>query len=207
MYDKQKPRELEIAPELSALERQLRGMTPAAPRVDRDRLMFTAGQAAVSADAGQHGRAMYDRAGDPHHIAGPSWAAYRFWPTATFTMTAATLLLATMLVWQRQTNQFASKGDASPPSTNQASEQPLMAITPPPGEPATSSVRSPTFQHPSSGYLGIRYAALTRGVSAWQPSSQASAGAGGSYDDTPRTLRKMLEEFLPSPIHQINPSF
>src|SRR3954453_7756406 len=103
MYDEQKPREPEIAPELRALERQLRRMTPAAPLVDRDRLMFAAGQAAVSADARQDGHAAYDRAGRPLRTARPSWAARRFWPAATFTMTAATLLLATMLVWQRQT--------------------------------------------------------------------------------------------------------
>ena len=49
MYDEQESREHELAPELAALERQLRGMTPAAPRVDRDRLMFAAGQAAGAA--------------------------------------------------------------------------------------------------------------------------------------------------------------
>ena len=210
MYDEQKSREPEIAPELVALERQLRGMSPAVPRIDRDQMMFAAGQAAgaaLMAEPGQHGRAMYDDAGRPMYIASPSWAARRFWPAATFTMTAATLLLATMLVWQRQERSFVSQGDALPPFINEASDQPRMAIGRPPGESATSSFGSPAFQQPTSGYLGIRYAALTRGVDAWRPSSQTSVGGGDSYNETPRTQRKMLEELLPSRKRQINPSF
>jgi hypothetical protein len=193
MYDEQKPREPEIGPELSALERQLRGMIPAAARVDRDRLMFAAGQAAT-----------YDRAGDAHHLGGPSWAAHRFWPAATFIMTAATLLLATMLVWQRQAHEFASKGDASPPSTNRASEQPRMANAPLPGELATLSFGSSAFQRPSSGYLRIRYVALMHGVGALEPSSPASTDDVDSSNDTPQTQRNMLEELLPPSRHQIN---
>jgi hypothetical protein len=205
MYDKRESHEQELAPELAALEVQLRGITPAALRVDRDRLMFAAGKAAISADGGQDGRAMYDRAGRPHDMVSPSWAARRFWPAATFAMTAATLLLATMLVWQRQAHPFASQGDALPPSMNQTSEQSLVAIAPSPGQLTRSSFGSPTFQQPSSGYLGIRYVALTRGVDAWEPSSQASAGDDDSIDETPRTQREMLEEVLPSSRHQLNP--
>jgi hypothetical protein len=194
MYDEQKPREPEIAPELIALERQLRGMTPAAPKIDRDRMMFAAGQAAASTEPSHEVR-----------IAGPSLPANRFWPAATFTMTAATLLLATMLVWQRQAYQLASKGDASPPSTNQASEQPREAIAPSPVQFATSTLGLRAFQHPTSGYLGIRYVALTRGVGALEPSSQASTDDVNSSNDTPQTQRNMLEELLPSPRHQMNP--
>lgn len=199
MYDEQKPREHEIAPELAALERQLRAMAPKALRVDRDHLMFAAGQAAATAGARRDGRAMYDRAGRPLRITG------RFWPAATFTMTAATLLLATMLVWQREGNQFAAKGEVSPPSTNQVFEQPLVAIAPSLGELAKSPFGSPEFQHPYNGYLGIRYVSLTRGVDAWESNSQASTSDGDSYSETPRTQRKMLEELLPSRKRQIDP--
>jgi len=205
MYDERESHEQELAPELAALERQLRGMTPAALRVDRDRMMFAAGQAAASTESGRDGRAMYDRAGDPHRTAGPSWAARRFWPAATFTMTAATLLLATMLVWQRQADRFASQGDASPPSINQVSEQPLMANAPSSDESARWASGTRAFEHPSRGYFGIRYAALTRGIDTWRPGSQSLAGDGDSYDEAPRTQRKMLEELLPSSKRQINP--
>ena len=210
MHDEQKPREPEIAPELTVLEQQLRRMTPAAPRVDRDRLMFAAGEAAGAATIAERdvsGSAIYDRTVRAPHIAGPSWAARRFWPAATFTMTAATLLFATILVWQRRPVPFPAPGYALPSSTNQASEQPHMAIAPSPSELASSSFGPRTSQLPSNGYLGIRYAALTRGVSAWRPRSQDSAGDGDSYDETPRTQRKMLEELLPSRKREINPSF
>jgi hypothetical protein len=148
---------------------------------------------------------MYDRAGRSLHIAGPSWAAHRFWPAATFTMTAATLLLATMFVWQRQTNQFASQGDAAPPSTNLASEQPGEQIPSSVGQSTTSSIGSLVFQRPSSGYLGIRYVSLMRGVNAWESSSQASTDDVDSSNDTPQTQRNLLEELLPSARRPMNP--
>ncbi len=205
MYDEQKSREPEIAPELIALERQLRGMSPAVPRIDRDQMMFAAGQAAASSDAGQDGRAMYDRIGDPHHIAGPSWAGRRFWPAATFTMTAATLLLATMLVWQRQTLGVVSQSTLPLPTTIQASEQPREAMARSPVQFASSTLGLRAIQHPTSGYLGIRYAVLTRGVGALEPSSQASTDDVDSSNDTPQTQRNLLEELLPSARRPMNP--
>jgi hypothetical protein len=200
MYDEQEPSEHEIASELAALERQLRGMTPAGARVDRDRLMFVAGQAAGSAsvETGRDGRAMYDRAGRPVHTVG------HFWPAATFTMTAATLLLATMIVWQRHTNQFASQGDVAPP-TNLASEQPGEQIPSSVGQSTTSSIGSLVLQRPSSGNLGIRYVSLMRGTSAWESTSQTSSDDADSSNDPPPTQRKMLEELLPPARHQMNP--
>jgi hypothetical protein len=205
MYDEQKSREPEIAPELASLERQLRGIAPTAPRVDRDRLMFAAGQAAATAGTGQDGRAVDDGAGRRLHIAGASWVARRFWPAATFTMTAATLLLTTMLVWQRQTNQIALQSYAAPPSINLVSEQPREKIPPSPGQSTTSSFGSLAFQRPSSGDLGIRYVALMRGMSAWESSSQASIDDADSSNDPAPTQRKMLEELLPPSRHQMNP--
>jgi hypothetical protein len=209
MYDEQKSREPEIAPELIALERHLRGMTPAVPRIDRDQMMFAAGQAAGAATAtepGRDGRAMYDRAGRPLHIAGPSWAGRRFWPAATFTMTAATLLLATIFVWQRQSFQVASHGNEQLPTTIAVSAQPHMGMADSPVRSEASPFVSPAFQQAArNGYLSIRYAALTRGVDAWRPSSQPSAGDGDSDNETPRTQRKMLEELLPSRKRQMNP--
>jgi hypothetical protein len=205
MYDEQKSREPEIAPELIALERQLRGMTPAVPRIDRDQMMFAAGQAAAPVHAGQDGRAMYDRAGNPHHIAGPFRAGGRFWPAATFTMTAATLLLATMLVWQRQTLGVASQSTLPLPTATQAIEQPSEVIARSPVQFASSTLGLRAFQRPTSGYLGVRYAALVRGVDALEPSSQASTDDADSSNDTPQTQRNLLEELLPSARRPMNP--
>jgi hypothetical protein len=199
MYDEQESREHELAPELIALERQLRGMAPAPPRVDRDRLMFAAGQAAVSEGTDRDGRAMYDRAGRPLPIGS------RFWPAATFTMTAATLLLATMLVWQRQTLGVASQGTLALPTTIQVSEQPREAMARSPVQFASSTLGLRAFQHPTSGYLGVRYAALVRGVDALEPSSQVSTDDADSSNDTPQTQRNLLEELLPSARRPMNP--
>ncbi len=49
MFDEHEPAEFKIAADLSAVERQLARLTPAAPRIDRDRLMFEAGRAAERA--------------------------------------------------------------------------------------------------------------------------------------------------------------
>lgn len=204
MYDEQKSREPEIAAELIALERQMRGMSPVAPRIDRDRLMFAAG-AATAAEAGQGGRAMFDETGRPVHIVGPSWAGRRFWPAATVTMTAATLLLAATLVWQRQTFQVASQGAAQLPTTVPMSEQPRMAVADLPGRLGISPFGSPAFQQASSGYLSVRYVALRRGVDALEPTFQATAGERESSSDKPQTQRNILDELLPSSRRAMNP--
>jgi hypothetical protein len=160
MYDEQKPREHELAPELVALERRLLGMTPAAPRIDRDRMMFAAGQAA---GAGQDGTATFDRADRSLYLAGASWAG-RFWPAATFTMAAATLLLASILVWQNRWQPMTQQPAPIEPTViaNNNSHD-LNA-----DEPARSGARNTWQSIPSvnSGYLGVRYVALTRGVGA-----------------------------------------
>src|SRR5262245_23404099 len=100
MFDEQEPDEFELAPELLVFRQELDKLQPAAPRIDRDQLMWNAGRAA--ARTGQDGRDI--------HIAGPSWAG-RFrrhiWPAATATMTAATLLLSAMLLWQRSPHSVA----------------------------------------------------------------------------------------------------
>jgi hypothetical protein len=48
MLDEQSSEEFQLPAELAALEKQLAGFTPAAARVDRDRLMFAAGRAAIA---------------------------------------------------------------------------------------------------------------------------------------------------------------
>ena len=50
MFDKHQQDERELAADLAAVEKQLAGLTPAVPRVDRDRLMFAAGRAAAEAE-------------------------------------------------------------------------------------------------------------------------------------------------------------
>jgi hypothetical protein len=97
------------------------------------------------------------------------------------------------------------KGDAPPPFTNLASEQPRVQSAPSPSQLARLTLRSPSFQRPSSGYLGIRYVALTRGVDALEPSSQVSTDDADPSNDMPQTQRNLLEELLPSARRPMNP--
>ena len=202
MYDEQESREHEIAPDLAALERQLRGMSPTAPGIDRDRLMFAAGHAAGAAsitNPGQHGRAMYDAAGRPLYATGLSWSGRRFWPAATLTMTAATLLLATMLVWQNRRQPIAEQTVPMQPAVIANSESHDFVME----RPVRLAARNTWLSIPSvnSGYLGVRYVALTRGIGALSPELESS----NNYDESPAsnrteptTQRGLLNEFLPA---------
>jgi hypothetical protein len=205
MYDEQESREHELAPELAALERQLRRAMPAPPRVDRDRMMFAAGQAAAWRESGRGGRAMYDREGRPLYVALSSRAANRVWPAATFTMTAATLLLATMLVWQNRRQPLAEQPVPVQPTIVAKNESHDVVME----RPWRLAPRSAWAAIPStnSGYLGIRYVALTRGIGALSPELESPNG-----DDLPSrghveltTQRGLLHEFLPTS-HPSNPS-
>ncbi|HVT28560.1 MAG TPA: hypothetical protein VHE81_11155 [Lacipirellulaceae bacterium] len=188
MFDEQRPKEFELAPDLAALEAKLRGLTPATPQIDRDRLMFAAGRAGVS------------RRTWPGYIAGPSWSGRWYWPAATATMAAAMLLLATMLVWQNS---------SPPPNAGNLGLASNAKTGPFPTDVAPSAVDSalpPTLiwnSAPSStsGYLAMRYIALTQGVGALPDPSASSGGRDSSADSEsakPATARNLLDELLPS---------
>jgi hypothetical protein len=197
MFDEQEQHEHELAPDLLALERHLRELKPATPRVDRDRLMYAAGHAARL------------RPGWPGYIAGPSrhsesslatWAGRWFWPAATATMTAATLLLAATLVWQKQANFVAPQGTTGPAAATIASVSPGSEIEPA-DQPAVREPWSIGFSA-DSGYLGVRYTALTRGVGAISPEFESSSGDHDSPASKsrvkPATMRGLIDELLPA---------
>jgi hypothetical protein len=177
----------ELAPELTALERHLREMLPRAPRVDRDRLMYAAGQAAPRAPIGIASTRRVARA--------PGW----MWPVATATMTAATVLLGTVLVWQKQPNFIAEK-DSQPPSVVKFASTSTDSET---EDSARYAIRDrwPAGLSPESGYLGVRYIALTRGVNALPFEESSTAGNDSSRDNSrlkPATLRGLIDELFPS---------
>jgi hypothetical protein len=196
MYDEQESRKHELAPELAALERQLRGIAPTAPAVDRDRLMFDAGRASVAAEGTKQTRAMYDDVGRPLYSAAPSWAASRFWPAATFAMTAATLLLATMLVWQNQQQSVVRDAVSIQPAIAVNSDSHEFVLQRPERFATRSSI--PAI---NGGYLGLRYVALTCGVGALpsdiEPSSADNSESTIKDSKAPTTQRGLLREFLP----------
>jgi len=191
MFDEQKSSEHELAADLVALERNLRGMAPKAPRIDRDCMMFAAGVAS----AAQSGR-------DSHSIdtASPSWAARRFWPAAAFTMTAATILLASMLVLRNESHSTA-KVVAKPALTYASSF------------PATESKLEDRFAYRSawtmrppvaSGYLNARFIAVARSVgdlsSEFRTADFDNDPPSDDYRSEPATRRGLLDELLKAPL-------
>jgi hypothetical protein len=208
MFDESKPDQQHLAPELVALERQLLGLTPALPRIDRDRLMFDAGRAAALTERGTvvaanepspspslRGRGIEVAA--TLRVAGRrAW----FWPAATAMMTAASLFLATMLVWQNR-SQFVAQQPALPERSDQPREVAHSGDVP----PATSFAVRERSPKPAltSGYLGIRYVAVTAGVGALPDDFQAAtAGRDASSkkkSSEPATVRNLMNELLPAP--------
>lgn len=196
--------------ELAALERRLASLTPPAPRVDRDRLMFEAGRA--SAEATRLGLTYIagpSRSGDSY-VAGPSrsgdsragrlWS-HRFWPAAAATMTAASIALAVLLI--RQTSSPFSDEQRSPDFIveNTATATADMQLA----QIAESNGYWPTIvpawifpTQPVSGYLANRHSILTLGAVAMESDRhQLSAGDSPIGPSRPPTARELLDEFLP----------
>ena len=182
MFDE--PEEREITPDLADIERRMARLTPAAPRIDRDRLMFEAGRASLV------------RPERPGSRAEPSRLGRRLWPAATAMMTAASLLLAIMLFEQRTSLQMAQDNQPTIIPV-QPANQPLAAPHPTErSEPSTSIWLA--ARAPQSGYLGKRYIALTRGVGAIETPLETMDGSFTPSSEHLPTRREMLNELLPS---------
>lgn len=186
MFDERESAKFELAADLAELEKRLARLTLAPPRVDRDALMFAAGQAAERGGSTKQG----------------AWRGNRWlWPAATATMTAATIFLAVMLVWQPEQRSgdlpvVVAQDTAKPPAASAA-------------EIDVAPVRRDTWpwaSRPTSGYLGLRYTALTRGIGAIEREFQSAGNNGGSLDGLqwvePATVRRLLDELLPQATRQ-----
>ncbi|HEX3599287.1 MAG TPA: hypothetical protein VHU84_04045 [Lacipirellulaceae bacterium] len=184
MFDEHEPAEPELTPDLKAIEGKLARLLPASARVDRDRLMFEAGRAAARPER-------------PGYIAEPSRLGGRMWPAATMLMTAASLLLAVSLVWQRRSFEVALQERPQAVSVGQVAEpRPVEAVSAKARQDLATEAWMALGQ-PANGYLGIRYAALTRGVNSIEtgPSNLGVADPAGELDQTQRDI---LNELLPS---------
>lgn len=179
---------------LSAADQQveslLQSLVPAAPAIDRDRLMFEAGwQAAL---------ASLERA--------PRTSAHRYgWPAATALATAASVMLAVMLV--REPQQVESVAQ-----TAQREEIETVEVDPAPPTPDAEAldeprlVRSPSplpwpFRNVSLGgdtYLAVRSAVLETGVSSLR-SPEPTMSSSGETIRPPATMRNLMDEYLPNP--------
>ena len=152
MFGKQESNEFRIPAELAALEKQLAGLRAAPVRVDRDRVMFEAGRAA--------GARIEERGSRSESL-----LRSRFWPMATATMTAATVLLAAMLLWPTAWRGVGAK----PPAMEVVATANIAAQVANPV--AAYPVTWTGYDRTPPGYLGIRYVALTRGVDASRTNS------------------------------------
>jgi hypothetical protein len=184
MFDQREPEEPELAADLAAVERQLARLTPAAPRIDRDRLMFEAGRASAT------------RPEPPGYIAGPFRSGRYFWPAATATMTAASLLFAIILFDQHQSLQLAQNNQAAIVPVQAASQPPATAA--PITQPQLTSATWLSARAPQTGYLGTRFVALTRGVGAIETPLEMTSGSFAQPIEQPATRREMLNELLPA---------
>ena len=182
MSDPRETGEFDLAPELAALQDRLAQLTPTALRVDRDQLMFNAGRAAERAGGRERGAGNLRATGS---------ASARFWPAATATMTAATVLLAATLLWQKQPQPIAQPS-TTPPTT--ASTAPNNS-TPDPIDTRPHRPRATT------GYLAVRDAALARGLGSLVVKHDSSPSNDGP-PKPPITARELLEELLPDTSRQ-----
>jgi hypothetical protein len=175
MFNEQESGEFRLPAELAALEKRLAAF-PAEPlRIDRDRLMFEAGRAA--GDRGER------------RAAKSELLRSRFWPMATATMTAATVMLAATLAWRTDWRGGGAKPRADVvAAANIAAEgtNPVAAY------PMTWT----GYDRTPPGYLGIRYVALTRGVDALAHEFSAGRDDAGA-PVPPADARDLLQELLP----------
>jgi hypothetical protein len=179
---------------LEAIERQLARLAPVSLSIDRDRLMFEAGRASIA----QPRRLGY--------LADPSRVGARFWPIATATMTAASLLLATMLVWQRQNLPIAEQSIANGIVVRAVEKTPATAANA--ARPEVTNAFVSALPRSSTGYLGVRNIALTQGIGALQPTVAANAEPRSSLEPASSkqpTSRELMDELLPRSEHNAHP--
>jgi hypothetical protein len=134
-------------------------------------------------------------------------AAHWFWPTATAAMTAATVLLATMLIMR--SGQVASRppGSEMAPVVEVVDQRPsaapggdVMAVNVDGSDVMKSAPIWPWATPPTTGYLAIRYVALTQGVAALDhdalTGTTGNNRTSGDESRPPVNSRQLLEELL-----------
>jgi hypothetical protein len=179
MSDEREPGKYELAPELVTVQNELAHLSPKALRIDRDQLMFNAGRAAERATLNLASGAV------PSPVPVKSFNAH-FWPAAAATMTAATILLSAMLAHERRPQSIAN--ETKPRAASTADSQ-LAA--------SEFSVASRTsFSGATSGYLGMRNMALSRGVGALASEFSTDTDVL-PLKSKPVTARELRDELLP----------
>jgi hypothetical protein len=169
---------------LQRLEAELAALTPRAPKLDRDRAMYLAGQASVGLLTSRP--------------SGRTWA----WPTAFSAMTAlaASLLIVISLRPSVRTVEKivqvpveVAPGIAVLEETSDQYaadlQQPLPAAT---SRAIDERHSSPNMPAAEAGYLGLRDRVLAMGIESWQlpprPSGERSPSQSVNYHELLNTL-------------------
>ena len=179
MFDETEIGEFRLAAEAAALQQQLAKLDLAPPRLDRDALMFAAGRA-----AGLQQSTM------PNIRHRAAW----LWPAATAITTAASLLLAAMLVQQSQPRGAAQQ--AANPQAAVAERVEVAEVR----RLRSDDAAMLSMPRATSGYLGLRHLALTQGVAALETERLMANGRGTGLDapsrPAPANARDLFNELL-----------
>lgn len=170
--------EFRIANELNPVEEALSGLKPRGSRIDRDRLLYLAGQAAAEAET-------------PLVPALPR--RNLLWPFATLVSTAAAIVFGILFV--------SNRGKIAPPDVQYVYvDQPMshraLAIAksaPIPRGPFAIGSQVSTPLQIESKVLRSRYPILTTDVDRLPPANSADTSGGSS----PVTLHEMRQSLLP----------
>jgi hypothetical protein len=193
-------REENETPDLNAVAAALASLAPSTGKLDRDRLMFMAGEAAARSKEAQSKETLA-REAQSHSSAGAAprllvrrWA----WPAAFSTMSAVAASLLAMLLIQPdpQISERIVYLPAEPPTltnapreTNVARAEPL-----PPDDPGAG--RQVNDRHPTDDdYLRLRDRVLALGVDSWTADQSATGTAPPSR---PSNHRQLFESILQS---------
>jgi hypothetical protein len=173
-------READTPRDLTPLESALASLMPATVRVDRDRLMYQAGQASAQAEATTAG------------VQPRAW----LWPTAAAGMSTVAAALFVLLVVRPQPAVVERivyvPAEGAPVAKGEASAAKTDSLQQPPPGPRRTIIGDRTLAGGWTGlgetnrrpaYLGLRDQVLAFGVDVWQKPSSGSASVAqpGSY--------------------------
>ena len=197
--------------ELKAVEQALAAVAPAAPRLDRDRLMFLAGAASAQASGGREPPEAIDA-----NLAGNSCNATEgvpynartrrglFWPAATTALAATSLALAIALlnrpapaekiVYRDREVLVAAAAPNAPSSVT-----PQTAVPKAHGGPFLAA---PAAVIPADNYVRTRDVALRLGLDALG----TRPAVGGSAESPAPTYRSLMEALSPESLRPSAPT-
>jgi hypothetical protein len=188
----------ELSGELKAVEQTLAGFSARQPQVERDRLMFLAGQA-QGTEIRNQGQGAGDQVTKEAVARRPglprSGGTHWLWPSATAALAATSLMLVVALATRSEpaARVVVQERIVMVPSEMVASK-PVPSTAAVPAEPRDFTDRSIALEKvPANNYLRSREVALRMGLDALgSPRSSGGGSSGGDSSDAP-TYRHWLE--------------